>query len=108
MKKTNKVDLKSIKNTFETMDSDKSKLGLTLIDEAIFMQKTLDELKKKIATDGVVTSMCQGSYNIDRANPALNQYNSLIKNYQSCIKQIADLLPKEDLSNEDRFDDDDL
>ena len=52
--------------------------------------------------------MCQGKYNIDRANPALSQYNMMIKNYQSCIKSIADLLPKEDNSNEDDFDNDEL
>jgi len=52
--------------------------------------------------------MCQGSYDIERANPALNQYNSLIKNYNSTIKQIHDILPKENSNNEDEFDEDDL
>ena len=108
MKKVRKVNLKVIEKTFKSMDSDKSKLGLALVGEAVFMQNTLAELKQAIEEKGVVTSMCQGAYNIDRANPALNQYNSLIKNYQSCIKQIFELLPKEDLSNEDKFDDDDL
>ena len=108
MKKVDKVNLKDIEKTFKIMEPDKSKLGMALINEAVFMQNTLDELKQKIKENGVVTSMCQGSYSIDRANPALNQYNSLIKNYQSCIKQIFELLPKEDLSNEDKFDDDDL
>ncbi|MCM1052459.1 MAG: hypothetical protein NC483_00555 [Ruminococcus sp.] len=108
MVKQKKIDLKSVKETLKNMDSDKSNLGLSLLEEAEFMKITLDELKKKIKENGVVTSMCQGSYDIERANPALNQYNSLIKNYNSTIKQIYDMLPKGDNSNEDGFDDDDL
>ena len=90
------------------MGTDKAKLGLSLIEEAEFMKKTLVQLKKKIKAEGVVTSMCQGKYDIDRANPALSQYNMLIKNYQSCINNVANLLPKDDVVNEDTFDDDDL
>ena len=52
--------------------------------------------------------MCQGEYSIERANPALNQYNSLIKNYNSTVKQIYDILPKEEVQNYDNFDEDDL
>lgn len=108
MKKEVIIDLKSVKKTFEEMDSDKGKLGLTLLEEAEFMKITLGELKKNIQDNGVVTKMCQGSYDIERANPALNQYNSLIKNYNSIIKQVFDLLPKEELTNYDTFDEDDL
>lgn len=108
MTKEVKIDLKSLKRTFNEMDSDKGKLGLTLLEEAEFMKTTLDELKKNIKDKGVVTQMCQGSYSIERANPALNQYNSLIKNYNSTIKQIADILPKEESLNDDNFDEDDL
>ena len=108
MAKEVKIDLKSLKNTFNEMDSDKGKLGLSLLEEAEFMKITLDELKKNIKDKGVVTEMCQGSYNIERANPALNQYNSLIKNYNSTVKQIADILPKEESVNDDNFDEDDL
>lgn len=108
MKKEVIIDLKSVKKTFEEMDSDKGKLGLTLLEEAEFMKITLGELKKNIQDNGVVTKMCQGSYDIERANPALNQYNSLIKNYNSIIKQVYDLLPKEEFTNYDTFDEDDL
>lgn len=94
MAKRINLNLKSIKETFLEMDSDKSKLGLNLLEEATFMKKTLKELRVNINKQGVVTEMCQGNYSIDRANPALQQYNSLIKNYQSCIKQICELLPE--------------
>ena len=108
MAKARVIDLKSVKNTLKEMNSDKGKLGLSLLEEAEFMKITLDELKKNIQEKGVVTEMCQGEYSIERANPALNQYNSLIKNYNSTVKQIYDILPKEEVQNYDNFDEDDL
>lgn len=68
-------------------------LGLALIDKAKFMEKTLQELQKKIDSNGVITEMCQGSYSIDRANPALQAYNVTIKNYTVVIKQLNEMLP---------------
>ena len=106
--KIKRIDINSIKDTFEELGTDKAKLGLSLIEEAKFMKTTLTKLKRKIKSDGVVTQMCQGKYDIERANPALSQYNMLIKNYQSCINNIVNLLPKDEYSTEDNFDDDDL
>ena len=101
-------DLKTLKETFEKMDNDKSKLALSLLDEAYFCGNTLNKLKEKVEKDGVVTEMCQGNYNIDRENPALKSYNTTIKNYQALIKQITELLPNESESNTDNFDNDKL
>lgn len=102
--KTKKVDLISIKATIETLENDKKVLCMSLLNEIIFMQTTLDDLKKQVDEKGVVTKMCQGKYDIERANPALNQYNTLIKNYSSCIKQLNELLPKA-TEGTDNFDD---
>lgn len=90
-----KTKLDEIRKLFEAEDTSKNKLGLSLVDKAIFMEKTLGELQVKIEQNGVVTEMCQGSYTIERENPALKSYTSLIKNYNSIIKQIYDLLPNE-------------
>ena len=101
-------ELKTLKETFEKMDNDKSKLALSLLDEAYFCGDTLKKLKEKVEKDGVVTEMCQGNYNIDRENPALKSYNTTIKNYQALIKQITDLLPNQNNNNGDDFDGDNL
>ena len=74
-------------------------LGLALIDKAKFMEKTLQELQKQINAGGVITEMCQGKYNIDRANPALQAYNVTIKNYTAVIKQLNDMLPSNKTNN---------
>ena len=69
---------------------------------------TLNKLKIEIEDKGPIVSMCQGNYDIERANPAIQSYNSMIKNYQSCIKQIVELLPQEDTNSIDDFDNDEL
>jgi len=69
------------------------------------MKKTLKKLKSDINKNGVITKMPQGDYVIDRANPSLTQYNALVKNYNSTIKQIMDLLSDDlGLPIEDDFD----
>ena len=107
LKEIEKVDFKSIKETIDTMENDRKELCIGLLNEIKFMNTSLLELKTNILTNGVITSMCQGKYDIDRANPALSQYNSLIKNYSSCIKQLNELLPKASI-DDDEFDEDDL
>lgn len=101
--KTKEFDLKSLKTTIDTMENDRKVLCTSILNELIFMKVTLDDLKKQIEEHGVVTKMCQGKYDIDRANPALNQYNTLMKNYSGCIKQLNELLPKE-IEKNDNFD----
>lgn len=107
MSKVSKIDLNLVKKALESIDSSKSTLGLNLLTEASFMKKTLKKLKKNINDNGVITKMPQGDYEIERANPSLTQYNSLVKNYNSTIKQIVDLLADDfgmNIPIEDEFD----
>lgn len=90
-----KKDLKMLEKTFESMNNDRGKLGLNLLNEATFLSDTLEKLKKIIKKEELVEDMSQGTYSIRRANPALSSYNTSIKNYQSLIKQINELLPTE-------------
>lgn len=102
-KKVNlKIDLESIAEKFDENDP-KGKMGLTLLQRAIFMQEELKRLEKEIEEKGSVTEMSQGSYSIDRLNPATNAYNGMIKNFTSVIKQISDLIPVEVKEEVDAF-----
>ena len=78
-------------------------LALKLIDKAEFMEKTLKDLEKEVTDNGVITKMPQGEYSIDRANPALQAYNTTIKNYTTIIKQLNDMIPVGDSGNNDGF-----
>ena len=97
-------NIKELKETFEQLDNDKSKLALSLLDKAEFLEETLQELKIKVKLQGVITEMCQGDYSIERENPALKSYNTTVKNYTSVIKQLNDMLPtKEQNPKDDGF-----
>ena len=101
--------LMKLKEVFEKEDSGQSKLAMTLIDEALFCESTLKKLKTKTNKEGPITEMCQGTYSIERENPALKSYNTTIKNFQNLLIQISELLPidigeKNDGDQEDDFD----
>ncbi len=101
-------DIEKLENVFKDLDNDASSLGLALIEELKFARKTIKRLKKEINSKGVVIKMSQGKYEIDRTNPALQSYNTLVKNYQALIKQIVEMLPESYSNNFDDFDNDDL
>ena len=107
LKEIKKVDYKSIKDSIENLPKDKQELCNNILNELIFMEETLNSLKKEIQEKGVVVDMCQGKYSIQRTNPALNQYNTTMKNFTGCIKQLNDLLPTDSADN-DEFDEDSL
>lgn len=97
-------NLSELKEIF-TNDDKKSILALSLLDKAEFMEETLQKLQEKVKNEGVVTEMCQGKYNIDRANPALQAYNVTVKNYTSVIKQLNDMIPIQEEHKDDNFED---
>jgi hypothetical protein len=76
-------------------DVPKEQIQLTerLIERAAFMLVTLTDYEAQINSSGIITKMSQGSYSIDRENPALKGYNSMLKNYTAVIRQLCDLLP---------------
>jgi len=107
LKKIKKIKYDLVKDKIETMSDDKKSIALGLLKELSYMNDTLEKLKERIDEKGVVTEMCQGSYSIDRTNPALQTYNALIKNYTSTSKQLFEMLPNND-DEIDNFDSDDL
>jgi hypothetical protein len=84
--------IKKLKTTFKLLGGDRMTIGLSLIKEASFMGETLGKLKE-IIEKSVVEEFKQGKQQFMREQPALRSYNALIKNYQSIMKQINDLLP---------------
>ena len=97
------ADIKDLRKVFEEINDNKSKLALSLLDKAEFLEETLKILQTKVKLEGVVTEMCQGTYSIDRENPALKSYNTTIKNYSNVIKQLNDMLPIENKPQDDGF-----
>lgn len=99
-KKQTEVNIGDLRTQLEKLDDGKSKLALSLLEKAEFLNDTLTNLKERIDKEGAVTSMCQGKYSIDRENPAMRSYNATLKNYSSLIKQIAEMIPDERMPQE--------
>lgn len=85
-----------LKKFLTDVSPDKKKAADGLISRAAFMLVTLEEYEKDLITNGH-TEMFSQSPNTDpyeRERPVARLYNSLIKNYQACMKTLFDMLPE--------------
>ena len=57
------------------------------------MKVALEDLEAVVDKEGVLDLFEQGDYTYNREHPALKSYNQTIKNYNTVIKQIIELLP---------------
>ena len=91
---------------FKDIERNKRLTAKGLIEEVAFMKITLQELKVEIDKEGPIDEMPQGEYSILREHPALKSYNMVVQRYTGAIKQLIDLLPKEEIKKEvdDGFD----
>lgn len=97
MEKTNisekDKELRRIKKLFKEMPDNWKKVNEKLFVRAANMAVFLSEMEEKLSTEGLIVTMPQGDYEIDRAHPLLQQYNSMVKNYNATIKQLSEALP---------------
>lgn len=68
----------------------------SLIDEAAFMAGSLYELRVIIDEKGYTEEYQNGQYQHGfKKATEVEIYNTMVKNYMTCMKQLTDLLPKE-------------
>ena len=96
-----KSEIRKLKKFTSGLTRDDQVIPNMLIEEIAFMKVTLDELRKEVNKEGVVTVMCQGEYDITRENPALKSYNATIQRYNSSLKQLEEILNKIAPENKD-------
>ena len=97
LEKASQKERNRLKKVFKELDEKRKKTAEGLIDEAGFMRASLQMLKADIQENGF-TEMFQQSEKqepYERERPQAKLYNALNKNYQSIIKQLTDLLPKD-------------
>lgn len=97
--KIRKRELNKFKKIFENMLEDKKKINESLFERAVFMREKLKEMEQRIDTDGVIVTMPQGNYSIERAHPLISQWGAMVKNYSAVIKQLCEQLPPTDADN---------
>lgn len=80
-----------------------------LIRRAAYMRITLEDYENDLDENGYVEMFTQSERTepYERERPVARLYNTMNKNYQSIIRQLSDLLPKEPPKKEedDGFDD---
>lgn len=92
-KKTLK-DTKDFEMILSEVPDNKKPIAEKLIDELMFMTRTLGELKEMVKINGPVDLFKQGSNEYYRESPALKGYNTTIQRYSLLYKQLEGLLPK--------------
>lgn len=106
-----KQEERRLKRIYKSIDKDKKAIIDGLIQRAAYMRVALENWEKDIMDNGYIEMFTQ-SEKIDpyeRERPVARLYNTMNKNYQSIIKQLTDLFPKqvakEEKEEDDGFDD---
>ena len=92
-----KAEEKRLLEVFAGIEESRKKTVLGLIRQGAFMLVQLEELKEDIQLNGVTERFSQGDQEpYDRERPSSKIYNQMNGSYQKLIKQLTDLLPKEE------------
>lgn len=98
-----------LRKSYENIPKENISVTDGLIRRAAYMRTTLEDFEKDLDENGYVEKFSQSPNQdpYERERPVARQYNSMNKNYQSIIKQLNDLLPKEPpkTNESDGFDD---
>lgn len=90
-----KKELKKLRGVLANVPPDRMKAADGLINRAAYMLVTLEQYERDLIENGHVELFTQSDKTepYERERPVARLYNSLIKNYQSCMKQLFDLIP---------------
>jgi predicted transcriptional regulator len=88
---------KRLKVIYKDLSKDKKSIVEGLIYRAAYMRIMLEDYEKDLDEKGYVEQFSQSEKlePYERERPVARLYNTANKNYQSIIKQLSDLLPKE-------------
>ena len=102
------AEIKRLGGLYKNIETRLKKVIEGLIQRAAYMRVTLEDYESDLDRDGYVELFSQ-SPNMDpyeRERPVARLYNTMNKNYQCIMKQLAEFLPKEQPKQEsDGFED---
>lgn len=99
---------KELEKILKKIPSEKENEASLIANELKFVLATTEKLRKDIEENGAVEHFINGKQDFLRESPAMISYNKLMKTYNTLYKNLLELIPKEDISNDDIFDEDDL
>ncbi len=98
---------KRLRRIYKDISKDNKAIIEGLIQRAAYMRIALEEYENDLNKKGYVELFSQSEKTepYERERPVARLYNTMNKNYQSIIKQLSDLVPKqEQKSKDDGFD----
>ena len=92
-----KKEVRRLNRIYKDIDKDNKAIIDGLIQRAAYMRVTLEDWEEDIIENGVTEMFTQSEKTepYERERPVARLYNTMNKNYQSLIKQLSDLVPKE-------------
>lgn len=98
-----------LRRIYSGIDKDNKAIIDGLIQRAAYMRVTLEDYEADLDKGGYAELFTQSPSTppYERERPVARLYNTMNKNYQSIIKQLSDLVPKQEAVKEkdDGFDD---
>lgn len=87
-----------LKRSYKDLPKDKKQVVDGLIRRAAYMRVTLEDMEVDLDKNGFVEMFTQSEKMepYERERPVARLYNTMNKNYQNIIKQLSDLLPREE------------
>lgn len=94
---------KRLRRIYKNIGKDQKAIIDGLIQRAAYMRITLEDYEADLDEKGYVEMFSQSDKMepYERERPVARLYNTMNKNYQSIIKQLTDLVPKEPPKTED-------
>ncbi|WP_164775359.1 hypothetical protein [Paenibacillus glycanilyticus] len=97
-----KTELNKLNKQFKDLDDKSKKIVESLIKNAAFMIVTLSDLQQEINLNGIVSIYKNGENQFGtKKSPEVEIYNTMIKNHMSIMKQLTDLIPREQVQSQD-------
>ena len=92
-----------LKKIYKNIEDKKKQTVQGLIQRAAFMRATLEDFEIDLDENGFVEMFQQGKDQdpYERKRPVADLYNTMNTSYQKIIKQLTDLLPKDEPKPED-------
>ena len=100
------AEVKRLQNALANCSEDRKATIDGLIKRSAFMRVKLEDLEDDIKVNGMVEMFTQSEKAppYERKRPTVEVYLNLSKNYQTAVKQLNDLLPKDaQIEQEDEF-----
>jgi len=94
-----------LKNIFKDIEKSKYKVVEDLIEQVSFMGAELKDLSEIIKRDGSIEEYQNGKWQKGiKLSAATQAHSTIIKNYNTSLKQLTELLKTDDKDTDDGFD----